>query len=105
MGFTEEDLRNLVENALTVQFDHRMLAYTIFAIAIVHAIKTFSFTSMVLAYFVFIQAGLGIMTLLMHVPLGFALAHQATAMFVLAAAVWNLHKKTIDHALIDHVIA
>ncbi len=97
--------RNLFENALTVQFDHRILAYSILIIAAFHAVKTFSITSMVLAYFVFVQAGLGILTLLMHVPLGFALAHQATAMLVLAAAVWNLHKKTIDRTLVTQDIA
>lgn len=90
---------NIFENALTVQFDHRILAYTIFIIAVWHAVKTFSVTSMLLAYLVFAQACLGILTLLMHVPLGFALAHQATAMLVLAAAVWNLHKKTVDQAI------
>ena len=86
---------NFFENALTVQFDHRILAYTIFVIAAWHAFKTFSVSAMLLAYLVFTQACLGILTLLMHVPLGFALAHQATAMLVLAAAVWNLHKKTM----------
>lgn len=86
---------NLFENALTVQFNHRILAYAIFVIAVWHALKTFSVSAMLLAYLVFTQACLGILTLLMHVPLGFALAHQATAMLVLAAAVWNLHKKTM----------
>jgi heme a synthase len=91
--------KNLTENALTVQFMHRMLAYTILVVSVFHALKTFSLTSMVLAYFVFLQAALGIMTLMMHVPIGFALTHQATAMLVLAVAVWNLHKKTIDQAI------
>lgn len=91
--------KNLFENALTVQFVHRLLAYTILVVAVFHAFRTFSLTSMVLAYFVFVQAVLGIMTLMMHVPIGFALTHQATAMIVLAAAVWNLHKKTIDQAI------
>ena len=85
---------NVFENALTVQFNHRVLAYAIFIIAVWHSAKTFSFSSMVLSYLIFTQACLGIFTLLMHVPLGFALLHQATAMLVLAAAVWNLHKKT-----------
>ncbi len=91
--------KNLFENALTVQFNHRMLAYVVFALSVFHAFKTFSMTSMVLAYFVFVQAALGIMTLLMHVPIGFALTHQATAMIVLAVAVWNLHKRTLVQAI------
>jgi heme a synthase len=91
--------KNFFENAMTVQFIHRMLAYMVLIVAVFHAIKTFSITSMILAYFVFVQVALGIMTLIMHVPLGFALTHQATAMIVLAVAVWNLHKKTIDQAI------
>jgi heme a synthase len=91
--------KNLFENAMTVQFIHRSLAYLVLIVAVFHAFKTFSITAMILAYFVFVQAALGIMTLIMHVPLGFALTHQATAMIVLAAAVWNLHKKTIDQAI------
>lgn len=95
LGAMQPLWRNLFENALTVQFDHRMLAYSIFIVAVWHAVKTFSFTAMVLAYLVFAQASLGIFTLIMHVPLGFALLHQATAMLTLAAAVWNVHKKTL----------
>ena len=30
--------RNLFDNTLTVQFEHRMVAYTLFALAILHAI-------------------------------------------------------------------
>jgi heme a synthase len=96
--------RNFFENALTVQFNHRLLAYAIFLISVWHAAHTFSLSATLLAYAVFTQACLGILTLLMHVPLGFALAHQATAMVVLAAAVWNLHKKTSFESL-DQAIA
>jgi heme a synthase len=88
--------RNLFENALTVQFDHRMLAYWIFIVAVFHALKSFSVSAMMLAYAVFAQACLGILTLLMHVPLAIALIHQAGAIIVVMAAVWNLHKKTIS---------
>ncbi len=87
--------RNVFENALTVQFTHRILAYIILLVAIWHALRTFSMSAMLVAYAVFAQACLGILTLLFHVPLGFALAHQATALVVVTAAVWNLHKKTI----------
>lgn len=97
--------RNLFENALTVQFNHRILAYTIFIVTVFHGAKTFSVTAIALSYMVFTQVGLGIFTLLMHVPLGFALIHQATAMLVLAMAVWNLHKKTIVHTTTYQTIA
>jgi cytochrome c oxidase assembly protein subunit 15 len=86
--------RNFFENTLTVQFDHRMLAYAIWVIAIVHAFNVAKFakrgpavTSAIwLAAAMTLQAVLGIFTLLMVTPLGLALLHQATAMLVLTAA-------------------
>ncbi len=86
--------RNFFENILTVQFDHRMLAYAIFIIALVHAIdvgrtvkdcgvRTGAF---VLLGAVVLQIVLGIATLLWVVPLSLALLHQAMAMLVLTAA-------------------
>ena len=90
--------RNIFENALTVQFDHRMLAYIILIVAAWHALRTYSMPALLVATAVIAQACLGILTLLFHVPLGFALAHQAMALIVVTAAVWNLHKKTITTA-------
>jgi heme a synthase len=85
--------RNAFENALTVQFNHRLLAYITFAVAIIHAWRSFSLTGMVLAYLVFSQAILGILTLMFGVPLVLGLLHQAMAMLVLMTAVWNLHTR------------
>ncbi len=86
--------RNFFENALTVQFDHRMLAYAIFILALWHALdvaravksgpaRTGAF---VLAAAVALQVALGVATLLLQVPLLVALAHQGLAMLVLTAA-------------------
>ncbi len=86
--------RNFFENALTVQFDHRMLAYAIFILALWHALdvartlksgpaRTGAF---VLAASVALQLALGVATLLLQVPLPVALAHQGLAMLVLTAA-------------------
>lgn len=86
---------NVFENAMTVQFDHRILAYVILLATVVHAWRSFTLSAMVLAYAVFAQACLGILTLLLHVQLAVALVHQAGAMIVLAAAVWNLHSRLI----------
>jgi heme a synthase len=80
---------------MTVQFDHRMLAYAIFVIALWHALRTFSLSGMLLVYAVLAQASIGILALLLHVPIGVALVHQAGAMIVLIASTWNLHKKTV----------
>jgi heme a synthase len=87
--------RNIFENALTVQFDHRTLAYLILLVAIIHAWRSFTLPAMILAYAVFTQACLGVLTLLLHVPLAVALVHQAGAMIVLTTAVWNLHKRLV----------
>jgi heme a synthase len=88
--------RNIFENALTVQFNHRILAYVIFLVAAWHALRTFTLSGMLLVYAVLTQACIGILTLLLHVPVGVALIHQAGALVVLSAAVWNLHKKTLQ---------
>jgi cytochrome c oxidase assembly protein subunit 15 len=86
--------RNLFENTLTAQFDHRMLAYTIFVCALLHAFDVartvrpgfVPASAAVLAAAVTLQAALGILTLLLRVPLSLALAHQAMAMLVLTIA-------------------
>ena len=86
--------RNFFENALTVQFDHRMLAYAIFILALWHALDVARTVksgparpgAFVLAASVVLQVALGVATLLLQVPLPVALAHQALAMLVLTAA-------------------
>jgi cytochrome c oxidase assembly protein subunit 15 len=83
--------RNLFENALTVQFDHRMIAYAIAIYAAILAWRTRRASAVVVFAVVIIQMGLGIWTLVEHVPLAQALMHQAGAMILLAAALWNLH--------------
>jgi len=87
--------RNFFDSTLTVQFCHRMLAYTIWIIAILHvidAVRARAGTAAVngalgLAIAVTLQAGLGILTLLHMVPLGLALAHQGVAIIVLTLAL------------------
>jgi heme a synthase len=90
---------NAFENALAVQFNHRMLAYLLLVISVIHAWSSFRFSSMVFAYAVFAQVCLGVLTVIMRVPMGFALVHQATAMLVLALAVANLHAYMINRSL------
>ncbi len=83
--------RNFFENALTVQFDHRMLAYLIAVIVVAYAVATKTREAQLLLAAVFIQIGLGIWALLWQVPLWLGLVHQGGALAVLAAALWNLH--------------
>ena len=85
--------RNLFENTLTVQFNHRMTAY---AAARARARRIASTwrgrapralpLAAALAGAIVLQAALGIVTLLQQVPIGLALAHQAGAVIVLALA-------------------
>ncbi|MBY0612615.1 MAG: COX15/CtaA family protein [Beijerinckiaceae bacterium] len=89
---------NLLDNHLTVQFNHRISAYLLLAVALWHAFDVrrtvpkspLSRSSHSLAGLVLVQAVLGIVTLLLVVPLWAGLAHQALAVIVLGVAVWNL---------------
>ena len=88
--------RNFFENTLTVQFDHRMLAYAIWLCALAHAIDVGrarrgpAFAGAVaLLVALTLQAALGIWTLLAAAPLPVALLHQAMAMLVLTAATMH----------------
>jgi heme a synthase len=90
--------RNLFENALTVQFIHRMLAYAIAIVVMVNAAvlwrrgpEVLGSSATILAAIVLAQSAIGIATLLGQVPMGLALAHQAGGLAVVAAAVWHLH--------------
>jgi heme a synthase len=91
--------RNVFENAATVQFDHRMLAYALAALVAWHCARVIRFmddapartSATILLVTLVLQIAIGIWTLLAHVPLLLGLAHQATAMLVLAAATWHLH--------------
>ena len=88
---------NFFENALTVQFDHRMLAYVVAAVVIWHgltvrrnsadaAVKN---SALWLMLGVFGQIALGIVTLLHAVPISLGIAHQAGAFIVIALATWH----------------
>jgi heme a synthase len=87
--------RNLFDNTLTVQFEHRMTAYALLALAAFHAfdaMRSRAGTAAIngalwLLAAITLQATLGILTLLNQVPIGLALAHQAVAIAVLTLAV------------------
>jgi len=87
--------RNLFDNTLTVQFEHRMIAYALVALALLHALDALASRAASavvsgawwLAAALMLQATLGILTLLNQVPLELALAHQAAAIAVLTLAI------------------
>ena len=83
--------RNIFENAMTVQFNHRLLAYVIAVFIAGYAYVVQSRSAGVMLAALGIQMALGIWTLLWQVPLWLGLAHQGGAMLLLAAALWNLH--------------
>ena len=100
--------RNLFENALTVQFDHRMLADAIWLLAMLHGYDAWrqqrtARGAIVLAGAVTLQAALGIFTLLYQAPLALALAHQVMAMVVFTIAI--VHAEKLSHRTVYRVAA
>lgn len=84
--------RNLFENTLTVQFNHRMVAYAIWLVAIFHLRDGWRLQhavrgALLVAILVTLQAVLGIVTLLYQVPLHLALAHQFLAIIVFTVGI------------------
>jgi heme a synthase len=104
--------RNFFENPLTVQFDHRMLAYVIWALAVLRAFNIArtikrgpAFIGAVLVVVaVTLQAALGVWALLTVVPLPLALMHQAMAMVTLTLAVIHASDVVPRDALSVHLV-
>jgi cytochrome c oxidase assembly protein subunit 15 len=88
---------NLFENPLTVQFEHRMLGYAVVLaalgqlawLALKGAAQPLIGSAFTLALFALLQAALGVWTLLLSVPIGLGLAHQAGAIAVFAVALYH----------------
>ena len=91
---------NLFENAMTVQFNHRVVAYGLLVAVLWRAAAVSRSTGQrgerrsagYLALAVAMQLGLGIWTLLSHVPPALGVAHQAMAATVFALAVWHCYE-------------
>ena len=98
--FEEPWWRNLFDNTLTVQFEHRMTAYALLVLAVLHAVDAVaSRTGMAvvrgawwLMAAIILQATLGILTLLNQVPIDLALTHQAVAIVVLTLAIFQTER-------------
>jgi cytochrome c oxidase assembly protein subunit 15 len=91
---------NFVDNPLTVQLTHRMVAYLLVALAALHAAdcarsgdRRHRAGALALVLVLLLQAALGVATIVWHVPLSLALAHQAVA--VLALIVATVHAADI----------
>src|SRR5690606_38990192 len=70
---TEPWWRNAFENPVTAQFDHRMVAYLILVVALVHAVRMRGAAggggALALFLLLLAQAGLGIATVVLGMPL------------------------------------
>jgi cytochrome c oxidase assembly protein subunit 15 len=94
---------NVFENVTTVQFDHRLGAYLLFALALGHAFQVrntgLAGSAWLVAALVTVQAGVGIATLVSVVPLPLALLHQFGAVAVLIAAVTHLRAASLTKSV------
>jgi cytochrome c oxidase assembly protein subunit 15 len=101
--------RNLFDNTLTVQFEHRMMAYTLFGIAILHAVDAVVSRAnpavirgaLWLAAAMTLQATLGILTLLNQVPIVLGLVHQAVAILVLTLTVVQAERLIAGNTVLE----
>jgi len=104
-GYVSGDLwRTVAHSQAAVQFNHRIVAYLVFgfglAVAVIagrarHLPERVRALAVTLGALVTLQAGLGIATLMTDVPLHLAIAHQAGAALLLAAAVsfaWQVRR-------------
>lgn len=97
-------IENFVDNLALVQLNHRLTAYLLLAVALVHAFDArrarpgsgMARRATGIAALVLTQAVLGITTLLLAVPLWAALAHQVFAMAVLTMA--TVHARRAAHS-------
>jgi cytochrome c oxidase assembly protein subunit 15 len=92
--------RNFFDNMATVQFDHRMIAWTLAILVPVFWFKSRDLplpgaahlACSLLLLMLAVQIGLGIATLLLVVPLPLAASHQAGAVLLFTAAIWVNHQ-------------
>jgi cytochrome c oxidase assembly protein subunit 15 len=96
---------NFVDNHLTVQFTHRMVAYLLVALAILHGADCardpsgrYRAGGAAVAGVLLLQVVLGITALLWNVPILLALAHQLVAILALIVATAHAHRLATAHA-------
>ena len=95
-------LLSFTEGKSGVQFVHRTLAYFVVGMIVLLYFKSTHFTLdnsqtngiKALLFLVFVQFGLGVLTLLYGVPLWLGLTHQVCAFFLLTAMTYTLHRLT-----------
>jgi heme a synthase len=86
---------NLYQDAASAQFQHRMLAYVVVALALAHAVAAARFLprsglarrAAAVAALALAQGAIGVATLIFVVPIGLGLLHQAFAMLLFGMAM------------------
>ena len=94
---------NFFENIKLVQFTHRMGAYALTALIIVNYLMVLNpatgplhrKTAMVMVLIALAQGALGVITLMLQVPLNWALFHQAGAVILLGYGI--IHWRALTH--------
>jgi cytochrome c oxidase assembly protein subunit 15 len=89
----------IFEDITTIQFNHRMLAYVLFVLLNAFAVIVYRSSpkgygklgAVLLMAALWMQMILGISTLLLHVPVSLATAHQGGAVLLLTATVFLSH--------------
>jgi cytochrome c oxidase assembly protein subunit 15 len=90
---------DMFEDITTIQFNHRMFAYLLFVLINLFALLVFRGEggslarrgALLLVLALWVQVGLGISTLLLHVPVSLAAAHQGGAVALLSAMLFVSH--------------
>jgi cytochrome c oxidase assembly protein subunit 15 len=101
--FDQPAWRNFFENPLTVQFDHRVVAYALLALALLHLAdvrrtvecRRLRIGAALLAAAIGAQAVIGVITLLASAPIALAMMHQAMALVVLTVATLHASRATM----------
>ncbi|MFN2309319.1 MAG: COX15/CtaA family protein [Gammaproteobacteria bacterium] len=97
MFLLEPRWRNFFENIATVQFDHRLLATLVLVsgsalwLSARRLPAALRWRSHLLLGMLAVQVALGISTLLLHVPVALASAHQAGGLLLLTFTLYLLH--------------
>ena len=106
-AFKPSWLQAMLNDPATAQFDHRLLAYSIVAFAILQAVAALRAAptgapvgsrAVILAAVAMLQVGLGIATLLSLVAIELALAHQALALGLFGLAIVHLRATELEQA-------
>jgi len=93
-------LKNMTENPTTVQFDHRFLGISTLVVSTYIGIMSrrcklptrAALASIAVFGAAYLQATMGILTLLNHVPISLAALHQSGSLILITTIMWLCHE-------------